>query len=440
MNIYDSEIKMMKQYPSKLYVETTTRCNLRCSMCVKQAEGSRISDEDMGMDVFQSLLPAFPHLEGLILNGIGEPLLAPHIEEMITLARESMPADASISFQTNAILLTEKKANALIQAGLDTVCISVDMVSNDALLHGGEDVSKTTHVFSHLRKAAEASGRSIRIGVEFVLMRDTAESLPRSLQWAAKQGADFALVTHMFPYCETMSGQELFNPNTDKSMKEYAKWKQEADEKGIDFTPYFGLPWKFSKTEKEAELVEFVHTRRKDAINRDIPIHFTQLMDWSTPEKLADQEWLASILSDAQKIADNCGLEVALPPVAAKHERQCDFVEQSVAHITPTGDVRPCYFLWHEYSCFMDGITKKVEPRTFGNVTEASIIDIWNSEAYTAFRTDVLEYAYPYCSNCSVMPCSDVTGQGRPFEQDCIGTNVPCGHCIWCMGGVRCLL
>lgn len=430
----------MKQHPSKLYVETTTRCNLRCSMCVKQADGARIADEDMSMEVFHALTPAFPQLDGLILNGIGEPLLTPHLEEMITMAREAMPDRASISFQTNGMLLTERKAQSLLSAGLDTVCMSVDMVTDETLLHGGEDVSKTVHAFSHLRKAAESTGRTVRIGVEFVLMRDTAESLPRSLKWAAEQGADFALVTHMLPYCETMSDQELFNPNTEKSMEEFAQWKQEADGKGIDFTPYFGLPWKFLKTPKEAELVEFVHTRRKDAIKRDIPIHFTQLMEWSTPDRLADQEWLATILEKAQAVADEWGLEVTLPPVAAKHERHCDFVEQGVTHITPTGDVRPCYFLWHEYSCFMDGTMKNVEPRTFGNVLETDILDIWNSEEYTAFRTDVLDYAYPYCSNCSVMPCSDVTGQGRPFEQDCIGTNVPCGHCIWCMGGVRCLL
>lgn len=66
-----------RNHPSKLYVETTTRCNLRCSMCVKQAAGANIPDEDMDMAVFEALVPAFPHLEGLLLNGIGEPLLTP---------------------------------------------------------------------------------------------------------------------------------------------------------------------------------------------------------------------------------------------------------------------------------------------------------------------------------------------------------------------------
>ncbi len=430
----------IKQYPSKLYVETTTRCNLQCSMCVKQAEGACIPNADMSMEVFHSLAPAFPHLENLILNGIGEPLLTPHLTEMIATARATMPAEGHISFQTNGMLLTPERAEELVRAGLDTVCLSVDVVDKDGIFHGGEDVTNTIHAFAHLQKAAKATGRNIKIGVEFVLMRETANALPRSLAWAAEQGAEFALVTHMLPYCETMADEELFNPNTEASMAEYAKWKKEADERGIDFTPYFGLPWKFIKTPKERELVDFVNKRRKDAISRGIPIHFTQLMEWSTPERLAEQERIAAILAEAQAVADECGIEATLPPTSATHERHCEFVEQGVTHITPTGDVRPCYFLWHEYSCFMDGHTKNVQPKTFGNVTTNSILDIWNSEPYREFRKEVLEYDYPYCSNCSVMPCSDVTGQGRPFEQDCVGLDIPCGHCIWCMGGVRCLL
>ena len=89
---------------------------------------------------------------------------------------------------------------------------------------------------------------------------------------------------------------------------------------------------------------------------------------------------------------------------------------------------------------YMDGDTKKIVPRTYGNVMDDSILTIWASQDYCAFRGEVLEYDYPYCSNCSVVPCSDVTGQGYDFIQDCYGLNIPCGHCIWCMGGVRCLL
>jgi len=429
-----------RRYPSKLYVETTTRCNLRCSMCVKQAQGACIPDENMDMAVFRALEPAFPHLEGLILNGIGEPLLTPGLIDMVGLARGSMPPDASIGFQTNGMLLTPQLAEGLVAAGLDTVCLSVDMVGDGEILHGGEDVSGTVHALTFLREAAERLGRKLRLGVEFVLMRDNAESLPRSLEWAAEQGVEFALVTHMLPYAEAQAGQDLFNPNTEKSMEEFLRWRREAEELGIDLSRYTGTPWKFRKSPEEAELVRFVAERMPAALDRDIPMHFEKLLEWTTPERLAQQEWLQGILDRARAVGEAHGLELTLPPVAATHDRHCDFVEQGVAHITPKGDVRPCYFLWHDYSCFMDGGMKHVESCTMGNVLETNILDIWNSEPYRDFRGEVLEYAYPYCSNCSVVPCSDVTGEGRSFERDCFGLTIPCGHCIWCMGGIRCML
>lgn len=430
----------LKPYPSKLYVETTTRCNLRCSMCVKQTEGANIPEADMPMAVFRSLAPAFPQLDALILNGIGEPLLTPDLLGMIRLARREMPLSGSIRFQTNGMVLTEEKAEALVEAGLDTVCLSVDMVSELGLFHGGEDVGRIVHAFEYLRRATDKTGRPLSVGVEFVLMRDNAESLPRSLEWAADQGADFALVSHMLPYGADMVDQELFNPNTEKSMAEFAVWRQEAEELGIDLNLYFGTGWLVKRSPEQQAALDFVNERRKDALERGIPIHFSKLLEWSTPEKLAEQEWLANLLSKAEAVAEKRGLALTVPTVAATHNRQCDFVEQGVAHITPSGDVRPCYFLWHDYACFMDGGVKQVKPKTFGNVTETSVVDIWNSEEYRDFRAQVIDYDYPYCSNCSVVPCSDVTGHMGEFQQDCYGATIPCGHCNWCVGASYCLL
>ncbi|MBC17174.1 MAG: radical SAM protein [Desulfovibrio sp.] len=430
----------MTHYPSKLYVETTTRCNLRCSMCVKYAEGACIPEKDMSLDVFKQLQPAFPTLDTLLLNGIGEPLMTPEFPEMIRFAREHMRPEASIRFQTNGMLITESRAVELVESGVDTVCLSVDMVSEDGVFHGGESVDRISHVFEYFQRAAKSAGRSVTIGVEFVLMRENAQSLPRSIAWAAEHGAQFVLVTHMLPYTETTMDQELFNPNTELSMAEFMRWQAEADAAGFDLSEFFGLGWKFHKTPEQRELVRFVTSRQQAALAKNIPINLKSLLLWASPEKQAEQQWLASILAKAQQIAKDMGVNVTLPPVAATYDRTCDFVEQGVAHITPDGDVRPCYFLWHEYSCYMDGGKKRITPKTFGNIMESSIVDIWNSAAYRTFRQEVLEYDYPYCSNCSVVPCSDVTGSGNPFQQDCYGLTIPCGHCLWCMGGVRCLL
>ena len=117
---------MPTAHPEKIYVELTTRCNLRCPMCLKFAEGSCITEGDMDLALFERLLPALGTVRTLVLNGLGEPLLHPELETMVALARTALPADGTIGFQSNGLLLDRGRAERLLAAGLDTVCLSVD--------------------------------------------------------------------------------------------------------------------------------------------------------------------------------------------------------------------------------------------------------------------------------------------------------------------------
>ena len=74
-------------YPRKVYVEPTTRCNLHCPMCLKFSEGSCIEEGDLPLALFSTLAPSLKYTEFLVLNGIGEPLLHPELEQMIAMAR-----------------------------------------------------------------------------------------------------------------------------------------------------------------------------------------------------------------------------------------------------------------------------------------------------------------------------------------------------------------
>ncbi len=110
-----------RPYPSKLFVEVTTRCNLRCAMCVKQAPGQGLVEGDMTAETFARLGPAFPHLEALVLNGIGEPTLHRGLEGFIAAAKLAMPASGWVGFQTNGQLLGRRRADSLVAAGVDRI-------------------------------------------------------------------------------------------------------------------------------------------------------------------------------------------------------------------------------------------------------------------------------------------------------------------------------
>src|SRR6266545_1137805 len=95
----------VRPHPSKLFVEVTTRCNLRCAMCVKQAPGQRLVDGDMSDETFARLAPALPRLDAPVLKGIGESLLHPRLERYIEAAKKAMAPHAWVGFQTNGQLL-----------------------------------------------------------------------------------------------------------------------------------------------------------------------------------------------------------------------------------------------------------------------------------------------------------------------------------------------
>lgn len=104
---------MAIQYPDKIYVELTTRCNLRCPMCLKFAKGSCIDEGDMPLALFKKLAPSLDHSRFLVLNGIGEPLLHPDLEEIITIARAVMPPDGRIGFQSNGLLFSNSRCSLI---------------------------------------------------------------------------------------------------------------------------------------------------------------------------------------------------------------------------------------------------------------------------------------------------------------------------------------
>ncbi|MRR59117.1 MAG: radical SAM protein, partial [Deltaproteobacteria bacterium] len=153
-----------------------------------------------------------------------------------------------------------------------------------------------------------------------------------------------------------------------------------------------------------------------------------------------DEEWAAElerVFAEAREVARETGLALTFPGTAPSSSRRCEFVEGGGAFVSWNGNVHPCYFLWHQYGCHLFGRKKFVNARSFGNVRESGIIDIWNNKAFRAFRDEVLAYDFPYCSNCNVVPCQYL--KAEEFEQDCYGNTVPCGDCFWCMGLFNCL-
>ena len=403
---------------------------------MKQNGIGGIPEGSMSPETFERLAPAFPHLDTLVLNGIGEPLLHPHLEDFISRARALLPERASVGFQSNGMALTDERAASLIDAGLDRICISLDTVSDDNFrsIRSGGEIGGIVAAFAGLNKArARSRGRDLTVGIEFVLMRNNLIDLPGAIRWAGRSGASFAIVTQLLPYNKDLVAQAAYDTNTTAAIAIYERWKTKAEQEDLDIRQYLDTLTKVERTPEEDRIVGLVEKMRSDAEAQGITLHMERLLR-------RDEEWLVSaekVFDEARRAAREAGVELTMPGMAPRNTRKCEFVEGDSAFVSWDGNVHPCYFLWHRYACYVGGIEKRVKPWTFGNLHDRDILDIWNDEGSRTFRERVLGYKFPFCFDCGFALC-DYAGDAD-FEQDCYIERVPCGACLWCTGLFHCL-
>ena len=424
-----------RPYPSKLFVEVTTACNLRCAMCVKQS-GPGIPDEDMTMTTFQRLVPAFPTLETLLLNGIGEPLLHPKLEAFVELAKEHLPEKALVGFQTNGTLLTPERARSLLAAGMNIVCLSVD-ATDQALFHsmreGGEteDVNRAAAALNAARE--RVSSPDFHWGAEIVLTRETLDELPRVVEWVGKRGGAFLLATHLLPYRQESVPSVAYNPNVDETLAFYREKSREAKEQGIDLSRYIEARWRFRPVDRGEETVAFMEKVIAEISARGLPQHVPNLVAHDEKQHRRMEE----LFRRCDRLASQYGVELRLPSLSPRNNRRCDFIEEGSAFVAASGTVHPCYFLWHSFTCHADGRVRPVDALSFGSVHETPLLDIWNGPEFSDYRSEIGRYDFPHCGNCSLAPCDYI--ERHDFEQDCLGNSLTCGSCPWSVGVLQCL-
>ena len=174
--------------PRMLQVEVTGACNLRCRMCIVRYRPGLDRTASMSFASFRHLLDALPDVAEVRLQGIGEPLMAPDIVDMVAYASAR---GISAGFNTNATLLTRRMGARLLDAGLDWLCISLDGASKETYEFvrdraRWEVVERNVAGFVALTRARGAA--SPRLSLVMVLMRRNLHELPALVRRAAGWG------------------------------------------------------------------------------------------------------------------------------------------------------------------------------------------------------------------------------------------------------------
>src|SRR5271163_2202661 len=113
---------LVQQEPVCLYLEVTNRCNLLCTTCPRTFEQLE-PEADMSWELFTKIVDQVPNVKRVVLHGVGEPMLVKYLPEMVAYLKER---GVYVLFNTNGTLLTKANGQALIDAGLDELRVSLD--------------------------------------------------------------------------------------------------------------------------------------------------------------------------------------------------------------------------------------------------------------------------------------------------------------------------
>lgn len=328
---------LVPSLPRELQVEVTAACNLRCRMCLvryqpplNRAEGS------ISFETFRKAVDALPDLEKVTLQGLGEPLLAPDLFRMIEYASAR---GIRMGFNTNATLLTRARAERLVRAGLDWLCVSLD-------------------------GATAATYEGVRDGASFEKVRANVAGLVDVMR---ELGADRPRLSIVFVAMR-------------RNIADLANLVRLASEWGIPNVRVQNLSHSFSDTDPAGRFREIREFTAAEAL-------------WQRPEDVLG----AGAFDDARRVARELGVDLRLPDVdetPATGRRAgspgCAW-PWTDAYVTHDGKVEPC--------CMVMGS----ERATLGDLAVDDFESIWRSDGYVEFRRALLTDEPPdVCRGCSM--------------------------------------
>jgi radical SAM protein with 4Fe4S-binding SPASM domain len=182
----------------QINIPVTDRCNLRCTMCPRQ-NTQELIEVDISDDALQSLLKTACNLSGILLQGLGEPLLYKNIFNVIRQLKRDMHRDSEVGLTSNATMLNEETGVKLLDSDLDFLYFSVDAATKqtyEAIRLGADfdSVMKNIGKFSKLRNS-RGTGRP-RLMMNFVIMRQNLHEIGAFASLAAELGIENVTYSH----------------------------------------------------------------------------------------------------------------------------------------------------------------------------------------------------------------------------------------------------
>jgi MoaA/NifB/PqqE/SkfB family radical SAM enzyme len=179
-------------------IEVTSRCSTGCVFCPHDALVDRWIEGDLSLEVYrEKIVPHLDLFELVYLQGWGEPMLHPHLWEMLELAQQQ---GCRTGFTTNGAWLQDEQNKRLVDMEVDM--ISVSFAGTAATVH---ESLRTNSEFSQLCQNFESlANLKKRRGVDkpwlelhFLMTRANLGEFPSLVELAASLGADEVVATNL---------------------------------------------------------------------------------------------------------------------------------------------------------------------------------------------------------------------------------------------------
>jgi|WetSurMetagenome_2_1015567.scaffolds.fasta_scaffold38266_4 MoaA/NifB/PqqE/SkfB family radical SAM enzyme len=368
---------------AKVYIEPTSRCNLDCITCIRRSWNETLGE--MSPAIFSKIiddLRCFYPPPDILLGGHGEPLSHPHIVDML---RQAKAIGSSVELITNGTLLTPLLSQKLIDAGLDTLWVSLDGANPESyadvrLGAAFAEVLANLAEFRRLRwnkhyHAYNDHHLKPRLGIEFVAMKRNIKDLSAVIKIAVQLGARRFMVTNVLPYTQEMRDEILYSRSLGNSL--------------FGFNP---LSLDMPKMDMDALDDDAVHP----AMLRGLP------------------------------------LRLAKGTLIERNDR-CPFIEKGAIAIRCDGQVSPCLPLLHDHRTYLDRFERSLRHYSVGDISQQPLSEIWNNPEHLSFRERVQEFDFSPCTSCGGCNYLDTN------EADCMRNPFPtCGGCLWAQGVIQC--
>lgn len=175
-NRFVPKTEVMSAKPTHLWFFITSRCNFRCDMC--PTHSTKIPESylhrhceapDMSLDLLRFVLDLFPNVIRVPLIGTGEPLLNPHLFDMV---RECIRRKMIVDTVSNGYIL-DAYIPDFLRSGIDLLCISVNgHTAREFQRMTGNDEGHYSRILKNAEAMVRARGNKKarpRIELDFII-------------------------------------------------------------------------------------------------------------------------------------------------------------------------------------------------------------------------------------------------------------------------------